>query len=189
MRTFRSHHHHRAGRRHHHIGGRPGHPEHKRHRGRGNRPLDYGEMRLLLLSLICQQPRHGYELIRVVEELSGGSYTPSPGVIYPTLSWLEDMGYVEVGEAEGGRKSYVALADGEAKLKENSAALDELLARLGAAGRTGGHRGPPPQVLRAMENLKLALRLRLRNAEVSEQDATEIAAAIDAAVQRIETTS
>src|SRR4051812_37924481 len=72
---------------------------------RGSRLFDYGELRLLVLALIAQAPAHGYELIKTIEDRFGGSYTPSPGVIYPTLSWLEDMGYATV-EAEGGRKSY-----------------------------------------------------------------------------------
>jgi DNA-binding PadR family transcriptional regulator len=67
--------------------------------------FDYGELRLLVLALIAEQPAHGYELIKIIEERFGGSYTPSPGVIYPTLSWLEDMGYARVEPKEGGRKS------------------------------------------------------------------------------------
>src|SRR4051812_30777633 len=77
---------------HHHRG-----RHHQHHRGRhGGRLFDYGELRLLVLAMIAEQPRHGYELMQVIEERTGGSYSPSPGVIYPTLSWLEDMGYAHV---------------------------------------------------------------------------------------------
>src|ERR1700759_1689517 len=63
---------------------------------REGRPFDYGELRLLALAMIAEQPRHGYELMKAIEERMGGTYSPSPGVIYPTLSWLEDMGYAAV---------------------------------------------------------------------------------------------
>src|SRR5262245_65112117 len=75
-----------------------------RHGRRSVRPFDYGELRLLVLSMIEKEPRHGYELMRAIEEGMGGTYSPSPGVIYPTLSWLADMGYAR-GEADSGGKS------------------------------------------------------------------------------------
>src|ERR1044072_6068887 len=78
---------------------------HHGHRS-GGRLFDYGELRLLILALIAEQPRHGYELIKSIEERFGGRYTPSPGVIYPTLSWLEDMGYAAVEAEAAGRKRY-----------------------------------------------------------------------------------
>src|SRR5262245_43980001 len=87
--------HHHGGRHRHHHGGR-----------RSGRLFDYGELRLLLLAMIAGRPRHGYELIKAIEERFGGSYTPSPGVIYPTLSWLDDMGYVAIEAEEAGRKRY-----------------------------------------------------------------------------------
>src|SRR5262245_17752487 len=74
---------------------RPHGGRHHKH-GRGGRLFDYGELRLLILALIAEAPSHGYELIKSIEERFGGSYTPSPGVIYPTLSWLDDMGYAVI---------------------------------------------------------------------------------------------
>jgi DNA-binding PadR family transcriptional regulator len=156
---------------------------HRHHRGgrRRGRLFDYGEFRLLVLAMIAETPRHGYELIKAIEERFGGSYTPSPGVIYPTLSWLEDMGYAAV-EAEGGRKSYRITEEGAAFLAENRKAADALLARTGDATPD-----VPAPVLRAMENLKLALRLRLKSA-LDDEAAERIAAALDTAAQAVERT-
>src|ERR1700755_2653569 len=148
--------------------GRPGHRRHgpfSRER-RGGRPFDYGELRLLALAMIAEQPRHGYELMKAIEERMGGTYSPSPGVIYPTLAWLEDMGYAAVETQDAGRKRYRITAEGEAFLTANRAAVDDLLARLGQT--EGGRReGIPAPVVRAMQNLKLALRLRLSRGALS----------------------
>lgn len=158
-------------------GGHPG-----RGGRRGARLFDYGELRLLVLALIAEAPAHGYELIKTIEERFGGSYTPSPGVIYPTLSWLEDMGYASV-EQEGGRKSYVITEEGKAFLAENQEAADALFQRAGDEGH--GRRGRSMQIMRAMHNLKTALRLRLATGQVDEAAIDAIAAAIDEAAQKI----
>jgi DNA-binding PadR family transcriptional regulator len=169
------------GRRHHHPqGGERGF----RRGGRHGRIFDYGELRLLVLAMISEQPRHGYELIKAIEERFGGSYAPSPGVVYPTLSWLEDMGYAVVEPAEGGRKRYRTTPEGEAFLAQNRAAADELLAR--ASGAEG--QPVPASLIRAMENLKLALRLRLRRGGMDAEAAAQVAAALDAAAQAVERT-
>src|SRR5262245_1912732 len=73
--------------------------------GRGERMFEKGEFKYLILDLLQQQPAHGYELIRRLEERSGGHYAPSPGLVYPTLQMLEDMGCVAVTQ-ESGRKVY-----------------------------------------------------------------------------------
>ena len=74
--------------------------------GRGRRMFDGGELRLILLKLIEEQPRHGYDLIREIEERSGGAYAPSPGVIYPTLTMLDDMELIEEQKTEGAKKQF-----------------------------------------------------------------------------------
>ncbi len=135
--------------------------------------------------MIAEQPSHGYELMRAIEERMGGSYSPSPGVIYPTLSWLEDMGYAVVETEGAGRKRYRATPEGEAFLAANRAAVDELFARIGTDGK-GFRRGVPAPVVRGMENLKLALRLRLRRGAVDQAVADAIAAALDEAAQKVE---
>lgn len=171
---------------HHH---REHHGRHHRHRGgrHGGRMLDYGELRLLLLASIAKQPSHGYELIKAIEEQFGGSYSPSPGVVYPTLSWLDDMGYANVEAEDGGRKRYRITPEGEAFLKANRAAIDELGARAGEAASEGPFSAPAP-VIRAMENLKLAMRLRMRRGAIDQTAADAIAAALDAAAQAVERT-
>jgi DNA-binding PadR family transcriptional regulator len=135
--------------------------------------------------MIAERPRHGYELIKAIEERFGGSYTPSPGVIYPTLSWLDDMGYARIDAEEAGRKRYRITAEGEAFLVANRAAADELMARTGPAGTEGAAAVPAP-VVRAMENLKLAMRLRFRRGPIDPAAAETIAAALDAAAQTVE---
>jgi DNA-binding PadR family transcriptional regulator len=152
---------------------------------RGNRLFDYGELRLLALAMIAEQPRHGYELMKAIEERMSGSYSPSPGVIYPTLSWLEDMGYTAAEAEDAGRKRYRITAEGEAFLAANHVAVDALLSRVGAAG-AGAPEGVPAPVVRAMENLKVALRLRLRRGPLDHTAAKTIAAALDAAAQAVE---
>jgi DNA-binding PadR family transcriptional regulator len=133
--------------------------------------------------MIAEQPRHGYELIKLIEERFGGSYAPSPGVIYPTLSWLEDMGYAAIEPAEAGRKRFRLTPEGEAFLVANRAAADELLSRVATA--TASAEIPAP-VLRAMENLKIAMRLRLKRGPIEPPGADTIAVAIDAAAQTVE---
>jgi DNA-binding PadR family transcriptional regulator len=167
------------GPRHHHP--ERGHGGHRRG-GRHGRLFDYGELRLLLLAMIAERPRHGYELIKAIEERFGGAYAPSPGVIYPTLSWLEDMGYAVIEAEEGGRKRCRITPEGESFLAANRVAADELLARAGAAAG----QGVPDAVMRAMENLKLALRLRLRRGGLDAEAAAKIAAALDAAAHAVE---
>lgn len=135
--------------------------------------------------MIAEEPRHGYELIKSIEERMGGSYSPSPGVMYPTLSWLEDSGYVAVEAAEGNRKRYRITAEGEAFLTANRITLDDLAARVGA-DEARGPRGVPAPVLRAMENLKVALRLRMRSGPITEEVAQRIAGALDAAARAVE---
>jgi DNA-binding PadR family transcriptional regulator len=164
---------------HHHERG------HHHRRGRHGRLFDYGELRILLLAMIAERARHGYELIKAIEERMGGSYTPSPGVIYPTLSWLEDMGYVSLDTEEAGRKRYSITSEGEAFLVANRAAADDLLARGSSPQADGPDRVPAP-VVRAMENLKMAMRLRLRQGPINPEAAENIAAALDEAVKKVE---
>jgi DNA-binding PadR family transcriptional regulator len=165
-----------------HRHGDQGHGGGRHGRRRGGRLFDYGELRLLVLALIADQPAHGYELIKTIEERFGGAYSPSPGVIYPTLAWLEDMGYASVA-AEAGRKSYAITAEGSAFLAANREAADSLLNRAG--GEQEGARGRSLQVMRAMQNLKTALRLRLGEGPADEAAIDAIAAVIDEAATRI----
>ena len=161
---------------------RRGGPHDGGHRGR--RPFDYGVLRLIVLGMITEAPRHGYELIKAIEERMGGGYSPSPGVIYPTLAWLEDMGFA-LPEAEGGRKRYRITPEGEAFLAANRATLSELTGRMGAPG---ARRNAPEPILQAMHSLKRALRARFLSGPVDDSETEQIAAAIRTAARNVETT-
>ena len=123
--------------------GRHRHGHGGRHGGRGDmdggdmmrarRMLAQGDLRLLALALIAEQPRHGYEIIKVLEDKTGGWYAPSPGIVYPTLTYLEEAGYV-TAQADGAKKLYTITAEGRAYLEENRAFVDALLERLEAVG-------------------------------------------------------
>jgi len=155
--------------------------------GGGRRPFEQGDLRFLVLALIAEKPRHGYELIKEIEERMGGVYAPSPGVIYPLLTMLEEMGQARLSAEEGGKKLYAITPEGEAELASNKDAVDAIFARIaGVRERTVGERAP--QIVRAIENFRLALRLRMERGPVSDEQAQTIAAAIDAAAQAIERT-
>jgi DNA-binding PadR family transcriptional regulator len=147
--------------------------------------FDSGELRLVLLKLIGDQPRHGYDLIREIEALSGGAYVPSAGVIYPTLTLLADMGHVDEAKGDGARKLFAITADGAAHLAEKAGEVEALLGRLAelSARREKTESGP---VRRAMMNLRQVLQQRLTAEEVSPDTLHEVAAILDAAAQKIE---
>lgn len=151
---------------------------------RRGRLFDYGELRLLILAMIADRPRHGYELIKEIGGRFGGAYSPSPGVMYPTLSWLDDMGYVAIEPEASGRKLCRVTPEGEAFLVANRAAADELLSRARAEGE-GGER-LPDAVAGAMKSLDLALRRRLGRGPLNEDGAGRIAAALAEAARTVE---
>lgn len=146
--------------------------------------FDHGQLRLVVLVLIAERPRHGYEIIKDIEERLAGSYSPSPGVIYPTLTLLQELGHAAVEEHEG-KKRYSITEDGRRYLAENQPAVDAAMARMQELHqRLGG--GPAPQIVRAMENLKLALRLRLHRGPLTDEQVQGVAAALDAAALAVE---
>ena len=174
------------------AGRRPGHGgdhnhgpgEHRRGRAeRGGRVFDHGELRLVILALIAERPRHGYELIKAIEERLGGSYSPSPGVVYPTLTMLEELGHTTVTESAS-KKLYAITDEGRAYLAANEAAVAAAMSRM--AERGGRPDAPPPQLIRAWENLRLALRLRQASRALPEPALHAIVAALDAAAVAVE---
>ena len=154
-------------------------------RGRRSRVFEGGELKLVLLKLIAEQPRHGYDLIRAIEELTGGRYAPSPGVVYPTLTMLQDMGLIEEAAGEGARKPFQITEAGTTHLEENQEEADELIARLEGLSPTHHAQGGSP-VWRAMRNLGMAIRNRLGQGDVNEDTLHELAALIDEFAQRVE---
>jgi DNA-binding PadR family transcriptional regulator len=151
---------------------------------RDGRPFDSGDLRIVILAMLAEKPRHGYEIIKALGERVGGGYSPSPGVVYPTLSMIEDMGYATAAQEQGGRKLYTLTAEGEAFLAENKAQIDAIFARLD--GEDGARRGDFAPVLRAMENLRMAVRLRVRRRESTAAVVQAIADALDAAAKAVE---
>lgn len=188
MRHFHSSHHHcRTARGEHEDGLSGGREQHRGGRG-GGRVFGHGGLRFVLLQLIADKPAHGYELIKAIEDRLGGSYAPSPGVVYPTLTLLEEMGYLSVETADGsGRKRYSITASGQEFLAANREMADAMMARMsGGVDGAGPRGGRPPQVTRAIENLKLAMRMRLSGAQLTAQQAHDFAAVLDSAAQQIE---
>ena len=155
--------------------------------GRGRRGMFRpGELRLVLLKLIADQPRHGYDLIQSIEEMTGGDYAPSPGVVYPTLTMLEDMGYIAEQASEGtSRKAYAITPEGQAHLderKEEAEALIERLSELGDRQRRAG--GAP--ISRAVGNLLSALWHRVQREGMNDETLHQIAEILDEAARKVE---
>jgi DNA-binding PadR family transcriptional regulator len=152
---------------------------------RARRVFEGGELRLVLLTLIAEQPRHGYDLIRAIEEMTGGQYAPSPGIVYPTLTMLQDMGLVEEAAGEGARKPFQITEAGTAHLEENKEEAEELIARLKRLSPSHYPEGGSP-VWRAMRNLGVAIRHRVARGEITEETVHEVAGLIDELAQKIE---
>ena len=101
---------------------------------RGGRMFEQGDLKLVILRLLEEKPRHGYDIIKELEERSGGRYTPSAGAVYPTLTLLEDLGYAVASLEEGGKKVYTITDEGRAHLAEHQPATDELFERVSQFG-------------------------------------------------------
>lgn len=165
-------------------GGRRGHGGHAGHGGRRRRLFDSAELQLLLLSLAGEQPAHGYELIRGIEARSNGGYSPSPGVVYPALTFMEEAGLLE-GVQEGARKNYRATEEGKAHIAANADAVAKLQARLASLAEVRERTDGAP-IRRAMQNLKTAIFDRLSQDQVDRETILRVAGFIDDAARNIE---
>ncbi len=155
-------------------GGRGGHGGDDEGEGRIGRFLLQGDLRLLVLALIEKEPRHGYEIIRYIENLTYGFYAPSPGVVYPTLTYLEEAGYVSA-EMDGTKKRYSITDEGRRYLDDNRSLAATILERLSQLAERirqkqehkGRGRGDAPQLPRSVEaamlNLQEVVAARLQN--------------------------
>ena len=159
--------------------------------------LAQGDLKLLALALIADQPRHGYELIKLIEERTSGAYSPSPGVVYPTLTFLEEAGYVSA-MSEGAKKRYAITEEGRACLEENRDIADMVLERLDTIGKKVARmrkrfrsdeedeeRRVPRLVEAALENLRAAAVKRLEGAEDAGDAETRIVEILARAAQDI----
>jgi DNA-binding PadR family transcriptional regulator len=159
-----------------------GEGEHGR-RGR-RRMFEGGELRLVMLLLVESEPRHGYDIIREIETRTGGAYAPSPGVIYPTLTLLEELGQVEAQAAQGAKKLYAITEAGSAQLAENRSDAEAALARLDELRQKSEVVDTGP-IFRAMNNLKAALYQRL-SGQADKALLFSVADALDEAARKIE---
>lgn len=156
-------------------------------RGEGGgrrRMFEGGELRLVMLLLMESEPRHGYEIIREIETRTGGAYAPSPGIVYPTLTLLEELGQVEAQATEGAKKLFAITEAGKAHLAEHRTEAETALARLDELRRRGEALDAGP-VFRAMANLKAVLQQRLAG-QTDKPLIFSVADAIDEAARKIE---
>ncbi|MBD3729574.1 MAG: PadR family transcriptional regulator [Sphingomonadales bacterium] len=153
--------------------------------GRRRRMFGSGELRLVLLKLLADEPRHGYELIKAIEELTGGAYAPSPGVIYPTLSLLEDEGSIVETGGDSPRKAFAASEQGQAELAEKADEVEAILARLTEQGERA-ERSRKPEIMRAMGNLASVLRTRARSGRMDQDTVHAIVDLIDELAKKVE---
>jgi DNA-binding PadR family transcriptional regulator len=162
---------------------------------RARRMLAQGDLRLLALALIAEAPRHGYEIIKLIEEKTADWYSPSPGIVYPTLTYLEEAGYV-TASAEGSKKLYTITEEGRAYLKANADLIKVVLDRLTALGERvsrwrrevrgerENRRSLPPLIEAAFDHLRETVSKRLADDEETEARLAEILAHTDAELQR-----
>ncbi len=154
-------------------------------RGGRERMFDSGELQLVILYLLAEQPSYGYQLIKTMEERLAGGYAPSPGVIYPTLTLLEEQGLATASTSEAGKKVYTVTDAGKEHLQTNKRRIDEILARLEHAGQ-GFERGRAPDIMRAFMNLRGAVKSRVTRPGLTAEQLKKIAEAINNAAKAID---
>jgi DNA-binding PadR family transcriptional regulator len=186
--------HHREERHHGRHGGFEGFEGFMGWRGRGfrgfgggdrERLFDSGELRLVILQLVAEKPSYGYEIIKAIEERLSGGYAPSPGVVYPTLTLLEEEGFATVASTESSKKLYTVTEAGTEYLKTNQATVKAIFGRIEQAGKAYG-RGKSPQIMRAMMNLGFALKMRVGQGNLTTEQLSKIAETLDAAARAID---
>ncbi len=173
-------------------GGRHGHFERFFAAGGGGRErfFDPGDLQLVILSLLAEKPSYGYEIIKAIEDRVGGGYAPSPGVIYPTLTLLEERGFAQVEPSEGTRKTYAITDAGRAELHAQADRLADLMDRF-QEGKERFGQGRSPKIRQAfMELRQSVLRAGLRSREsgqrLTEEQMNRIAEAIQTAARTID---
>ncbi|CNF86785.1 PadR family transcriptional regulator [Yersinia frederiksenii] len=157
-------------------------------RGRGDkmhRLFEHGDLRVVLLALLDKKPSHGYELIKAIEEASSGLYVPSPGVIYPTLTLLEEQDFVTPVATGNGRKSYQITAAGKAELQQNQEMVDIIFSRLAQVNRRP-EGNLAEGISDAMHRLRHILRSNMVRSDVTPEQVVRINAALLTAVEAIE---
>lgn len=154
-------------------------------RKRRGRMFGAGELRLALLALIAEEERHGYELIKAIEDLTGGSYAPSPGAVYPTLQLLADEGKITEAKSKDAKKPFKVTKAGKDELEERASEVERLMVRLGKHGERA-EKVKSPDLFRAMGNLANVLKNRASAGKLDKQVMDEIVDIIDEVAKRIE---
>ncbi|EIC85274.1 PadR family transcriptional regulator [Serratia sp. M24T3] len=144
------------------------------------------ELLILILYLVRINPTHGYEIIKSIENYSMGVYSPSSGVIYPNLTHLEELGYAKTQVAEGARKKFLITATGIDYLDENEQAVERVLVKLKALVLEK-HPVKNLEIHYAIENLKISVRSKMRNENITREETDKIAQAIHEATVKINT--
>ena len=153
--------------------------------GGRERLFDAGDVKLAMLKLLSEQPSYGYQLIKTMEQRLGGGYTPSAGVIYPTLTMLEEEGLVAVSSTEGSKKVYALTPEGVQHLAANSERVAELFQRLEHTGEQF-RRGRSPELMKAFMNLRSAVMARVARQSASPELIQKIADALNQAAKSID---
>jgi DNA-binding PadR family transcriptional regulator len=151
----------------------------------GGRLFDAGDLKLVILKLLSEQPSYGYQLMKTMEERLAGGYTPSAGVIYPTLTQLEEEGLASVSNSADNKKIYTVTPAGLQYLEENKQRIAELFARLDEA-RGGFERGRSPEMMKAFMNLRGAVMARVFRGNATPEQIKKITEAINAAAKAID---
>lgn len=152
--------------------------------GRRQRFFGHGELRLVILDILTRNASHGYELIKAIENLTQGNYTPSPGVIYPTLDFLQDQAFITITEEENGRKKIAITVAGQKWLDENQEHLEHIQERI-KARCVGFQLRQNPHMKRALENFKAVLDLKVNQGDISDAQLKQIIGVIDRAALEI----
>lgn len=153
--------------------------------GGRERLFDSGDIRFVVLKLLAEQPSYGYQLIKTMEERLGGGYVPSAGVIYPTLTMLEEEGLASVTTSDANRKVYSVTPQGLEYLAANKDRVDELFERLEETGR-GYRHGRSPELMKAMHNLRGAILARVFRGNATPEQIRKIIEAVNAAAKAID---
>lgn len=172
----------------------------RRHKG-GRRPklgrfFAHGDLRFLILKLIAEKPRHGYELIKAIEEKVAGAYSPSPGVIYPTLTLLEELDWIQASASEGSKKLFEITPDGSLSLEANRTIVESILTRMAEVSDAQGSEASfdtnlaseaaTPKLRLALDDLKRAIEHRLEGEPLTKGQTDAIVAALSTAATHIE---
>lgn len=147
------------------------------------RMFEQGDLRFVILKLLEEKPAHGYEIIKLVEGKFGGAYAPSPGIVYPTLTLLEEEGSIVVVETDGPRKLFGLTDKGRAEVTQSAPDIDRVFARMDELRQKYGG-SIAPEILRAVENLKSAVKLRIDRGDAV--DSRKLTAILDGAARSIE---